>query len=239
MDLEFGDCTPARAPRAPQHETPTPVRRPAGTSRVPGPPGAEANNSELKVYVQRQRLAWCQLGFTWLRVRASGLGCKLCYRAWVGTNQGTLSGENPLAQKVCGISARSDMVRMTCQKKVRVHQLRIHSNSLIHRLSAQMAAKDVAKMSVMIRSQAPSEVQLQGVLAAVRAGARKVPGMEGTKFNKVVWCLAEAVRNELRARLRKAASIAIHVDKREAKLLVRCTASSERLDQTSGIIGLC
>ena len=171
MDLEFGDCTPARtAPRAPQHEAPTPVRRPAGTSRVPAPPGSEAKNSELQVYVQRQRLVWCQLGFTWLRVRASGLGCKLCYRAWVGTNQGTLSGEHPLAQRVCGKSARSDMVRMTCQKKVRVHQLRTHSNSLIHRLSAQMVAKDVAKMSDLIRSQAPSEVQLQGRACLLRSG---------------------------------------------------------------------
>ena len=58
-------------------------------------------------------------------------------------------------------------------------------------------------------------------------------------FRKMLFCLAEAARDNLRAALRRAVSASVQQDVRKAQLLLRITCCDEGLRITSAALGQC
>ena len=58
------------------------------------------------------------------------------------------------------------------------------------------------------------------------------------KLKKMSWCLSEALLDEVRAFLRKAASIGIRQDAAAPRLLIRFAAASETCESRRGVLGV-
>ena len=87
----------------------------------------------------------------------------------------------------------------------------------------------------------PSKAQFQKVLSeidkrSIRAHSAGI-GF-GRKVKKLIWCLAEARRNDMKAQLFVCPTIGLHQDKGCKRLHVRFTASTHDLQQVSGVFGI-
>ena len=71
-----------------------------------------------------------------------------------------------------------------------------------------------------------------------RASRRDVPSVGHTrKIYRMIWCLAEAIRAELRGKLADAATIALHLDKGLGRLHIRATAADKKLSRVQAVLG--
>ena len=155
------------------------------------------------------------------------LGCKLCQ----AVAQRVASGD--FAEHAARLLRPSTIASGTSRSRLRAHQLAKHQTSFTHRFA-------VRQSGALLRSRAPAHDDFRKVIRAAKDGIRR--GVDGVgvakKLRRIIWCVAEAIRQQHRVALRRATSIAIHQDKRAAMLLVRFTAADAAMTQVSGILGL-
>lgn len=86
---------------------------------------------------------------------------------------------------------------------------------------------------------APQAADFRKVLDAVRSGDTRIDGASPKKLRQMVFAVAEARRQRVRAALQAAVSTSLQQDVRNAQLLVRFSCSDEALNRSTGVLGQC
>ena len=175
---------------------------------------------------------------TWLlgvaRKDRFGVGCAACKLAL------QFGSTKDLGEDVKRYMEMYGRCQVTSVKSFQLCHLQRHQDSSAHLFALDAIAGRKAA-DIFTDMYAPAADEFREVWAAARGGGsmqtvHKVGRHE--KIAKMRWCLAEACRRVWRGFLRSASTVAFHEDKRQTKLLVRFTASNEKLEQMSGIMGL-
>lgn len=156
-----------------------------------------------------------QVRFPWLicsqdaKGRVLGIGCAVC----ASGDTGSVWAQN----KVTGQS-----MQPSCMKK--------HASSKEHKALEKRLADEFSTV-------APSEGDFAQVMEAVWTGRAETDACGRWKLRKMLWCLAEAQRNRLRAAISGAASMSIQQDVRDGLLAVTFTCCDLELSSSSGVLG--
>jgi hypothetical protein len=110
-----------------------------------------------------------------------------------------------------------------------------HQSSAAH----QGCAAKLQTQAVIAPHVAPQAAEFAKVQDAVRSGDTCIDGASPNKFRQMVFALAEARRQRVRAALHGATSISLQQDVRKAQLLVRFSCSDETLRRCTGVLGQC
>jgi len=122
---------------------------------------------------------------------------------------------------------------------IKLNRLLRHQESAFHRAGELMLCSGKANVQCALLMFAPAADAFESAWLKAESGSRSPDSLAGReKFARLVWCLAEAIRNRHRTFLSEAATIAIHQDKRDSKLLARFTAASPGLERVAGVLGM-
>ena len=173
------------------------------------------------------RAAWEAAAFfpgrgTWLKpqpVEAEDwwLGCGLCEEATTKAAPGAAAALYARPLRMRGQSLHLGNIRQHCRSKA-------------HCRVCEAAPLDDAV--------APPLGDFEGALLNVGLGHQKPSANSARKSTSLEWCLAEAIRDADRAFLRRAETIAVMLDERHGRLLVKYHGCDERLTVRFGVLGL-
>lgn len=174
---------------------------------------------DLKKKWEKHGKVW-QLKYFWLEAAddLSGLGCIVCKNA-----DSLAARKSPWSTfAIAGSSAQP-----SCFAKH--EQSDTHQGALKRNADEMSAGKD-----------APSIQDFAKVVSATWKGDGSVDGVaQAYKFRNMQYCIAEAVRVELRKAVQRAEVISLQQDVRDGQLLVSFTASLSDLTTCSGFLGQC
>ena len=173
----------------------------------------------------KNRESW-QAMFPWLDAETDklgrfGLGCLSCRRLAVG----------------CSSPSQWMTFQLTNLNSVQISTFKRHQETQSHKEGMAKASGTPGAGFL-----APTAESFAEVLDAVQAGKHSLLASATEKrmtFRKMLFCLAEAARDNLRAALRRAVSASVQQDVRKAQLLLRITCCDEGLRVTSAALGQC
>jgi hypothetical protein len=203
-----------------------------------------ASNNSLRLLQDKSRsVRWwgCRL-----RGRRWGAGCASCNLLISLIKKGHLALDGKHQQFMYSRVGRMAAFRIG---HVELKRFRRHQDTTWHKLSELVVSGGLGALPSLSRfpvkklllAGAPSVEDFKRVWEAFRGGGGH-GGVSGVgcrlKVQRMVWCIAEAIRKDHRRFLRSACTAAIHVDKRNSVMLVRFTASDKQLNHRSGILGM-
>ncbi|CAE7323992.1 unnamed protein product [Symbiodinium sp. CCMP2592] len=142
----------------------------------------------------------------------------------------------------CFVCRKKGLVSAWAEGRVQTLSLgnvRRHGQSLQHCEASEEGGYDNLA-SGKTRKLAPPTETFAKVLQHRKEGKALRSGLDqmgAWKITKIQYCLAEAVREEARAQLRRSHCIALKMDSREGMLLVRFTACDADLSVAKGVLG--
>ena len=145
----------------------------------------------------------------------TGLGCSSCCQA-----PPRQAAQNAFA--TCSIRAPSAQTSV----------FENHEKSHCHKARCETLAADGG-----LALAAPSIREFADVLEAVFRGDGEVESCGPWKFRVMLYCLAEARRQQLRSRLQRSVCASLQQDVRASQLLVTFTSVDASLQTTSGVLG--
>ena len=182
-----------------------------------------ASKSNLTSKWDKHRKLW-QVRFPWLVATRSsddtvlGIGCAMCAAS------ASIAPLTPWGR--CEIAGLQSLQPSAFQK---------HADSRLH--SSAMKAFDSEMGPLGAEVLAPTEAEFIQVLTALWKGTSVTENAGRFKFRKMLWCLSEGYRQNLREALKNAEVISIQQDARDNLLSIGFTCVDRQLNVTSGFLG--